>query len=107
MYLNSVVIDHDAQGLSSLAIVYSIWSLIYETIISARNEDLQTVSRSAQGFLVIPLSSLVKDRRIQELWRLHTWASLKKCVSMRTNRTDRVGYCWDLEQTALQSRHPC
>ncbi|KAL6907341.1 hypothetical protein GGI43DRAFT_397150 [Trichoderma evansii] len=56
------------------ASIDSIWGPIHDAIISARDTELQfTVSRSAQGFLAVPLCSLVKDGRIQELWRLHTW----------------------------------
>ncbi|KAL7897453.1 hypothetical protein HDV63DRAFT_260376 [Trichoderma sp. SZMC 28014] len=56
------------------ASIDSIWTPIYDAIISAQDTELQfTVSRSAQGFLAVPLCSLVKDGRIQELWRLHTW----------------------------------
>lgn len=56
------------------ASIDSIWGPIHEAIISARDTELQfTVSRSAQGFLAVPLCSLVKDGRIEELWRLHTW----------------------------------
>lgn len=56
------------------ASIDSIWTPVYDAIITAQDTDLQfTVSRSAQGFLAVPLCSLVKDGRIQELWRLHTW----------------------------------
>ncbi|KAF2192828.1 hypothetical protein K469DRAFT_735688 [Zopfia rhizophila CBS 207.26] len=52
----------------------TIWSLIHEAIISAQGTKVQfTVSRSAQGFLAVPLCSLLNDGRIEELWRLHTW----------------------------------
>ncbi|KAK1776176.1 hypothetical protein QBC45DRAFT_395466 [Copromyces sp. CBS 386.78] len=34
---------------------------------------LPGASRSAQGFLSVPLCSLIKDNRIDELWRLHVW----------------------------------
>jgi hypothetical protein len=52
----------------------TIWSLIHKAIISAQGTKLQLlVCRSAQGFLAVPLCSLLKDGRIEELWRLHTW----------------------------------
>lgn len=51
-----------------------IWRLIYEAITRADATELQfTVNRSAQGFLAVPLCSLLKDGRIEELWRFHTW----------------------------------
>ncbi|KAM0519360.1 hypothetical protein ACHAPE_003531 [Trichoderma viride] len=56
------------------ASIDSIWTPVYDAIISAQDTDLQfSVYRSAQGFLAVPLCSLVKDGCIQELWRLHTW----------------------------------
>ncbi|CAN9157477.1 unnamed protein product [Alternaria alternata] len=51
-----------------------IWALIHDAIVSASDTALRfTVSRSAQGFLAVPLCSLLQAGRIDELWRLHTW----------------------------------
>jgi hypothetical protein len=51
-----------------------IWSLIYDAIVSAPGTVLHfTVARSAQGFLSIPLCSLLENGQIDELWRLHAW----------------------------------
>ncbi|KAL2753133.1 hypothetical protein ACRALDRAFT_1036735 [Sodiomyces alcalophilus JCM 7366] len=50
------------------------WDLIRGAITSERlSRPLFTVSRSAQGFLSVPLCSIVRDGRIQELFRLHVW----------------------------------
>jgi len=51
-----------------------IWGLIHDAVVSASGTALRfTVSRSAQGFLAVPLCSLLENGRIDELWRLHTW----------------------------------
>ncbi|KAJ0116661.1 hypothetical protein J7T55_009811 [Diaporthe amygdali] len=51
-----------------------IWGLIHEAIVGAQETKLQfLVSRNAQGFLAVPLCSLIQEGRIEELWRLHTW----------------------------------
>lgn len=52
----------------------TIWDLVYDAIIGAQGTELQfTVSRSAQGFLAVPLCSLLANGKIEELWRFHTW----------------------------------
>lgn len=54
--------------------INEIWGLIHDAIVSASVTALRfTVSRSAQGFLAVPLCSLLENGRIDELWRLHTW----------------------------------
>ncbi|USP73294.1 hypothetical protein yc1106_00568 [Curvularia clavata] len=54
--------------------INEIWSLIHDAIVSASATVLKfTVSRSAQGFLAVPLCSLLENGCIDELWRLHTW----------------------------------
>lgn len=54
--------------------INKIWSLIHDAIVSTSETALRfTVSRSAQGFLAVPLCSLLENGRIDELWRLHTW----------------------------------
>ena len=51
-----------------------IWSLIHDAIISAPGTATQfTVLRSSQGFLSVPLCSLLQKGQIDELWRLHAW----------------------------------
>ncbi|GAB1311491.1 hypothetical protein MFIFM68171_01701 [Madurella fahalii] len=51
-----------------------VWSLVYGALASHRlPRPLCTASRSAQGFLAVPLCSLVKDGAIDELFRLHVW----------------------------------
>ncbi|KAL8824245.1 MAG: hypothetical protein Q9170_008218, partial [Blastenia crenularia] len=51
-----------------------VWRMIHDAL---HNSDLMrplcSVSRSAQGFLSIPLCSLLKDGNIDELFRLHVW----------------------------------
>jgi tetratricopeptide (TPR) repeat protein len=50
------------------------WSLVRGAISSKMSsQDLFTVARSAQGFLAVPLCSLIKEGRIVELFRLHVW----------------------------------
>jgi tetratricopeptide (TPR) repeat protein len=48
-----------------------VWSLVREALTST--SITFTVSRSAQGFLAVPLWSLMKDGNIDELFRLHVW----------------------------------
>ncbi|AEO65533.1 uncharacterized protein THITE_2033176, partial [Thermothielavioides terrestris NRRL 8126] len=51
-----------------------VWSLIYGALTSRMlPHPLCTASRSAQGFLAVPLCSLLKDGAIDELFRLHAW----------------------------------
>jgi ankyrin repeat protein len=51
-----------------------IWSLIHDALICVQGARLQcTASRSAQGFLGVPLCSLLQEGRIDELFRLHVW----------------------------------
>ncbi|KAH8668403.1 hypothetical protein BX600DRAFT_538344 [Xylariales sp. PMI_506] len=49
------------------------WSIVYHALSSDASPF--TASRSAQGFLWVPLCSLIgeEDGRIDELWRLHVW----------------------------------
>lgn len=51
-----------------------VWSLIHNALTtSLLDQPLYTASRSAQGFLAIPLCSLLKDGNIDEIFRLHVW----------------------------------
>lgn len=53
----------------------TISGLVFEAIINAESTQLTfSVNRSAQGFLAVPLCSLLSNGRIEELWRFHTWA---------------------------------
>ncbi|KAK7439706.1 hypothetical protein CaCOL14_010420 [Colletotrichum acutatum] len=50
------------------------WTIIHNALTSTTSSRAQfTASRSAQGFLSVPLCSLVKDGSIDELIRLHIW----------------------------------
>ncbi|KAL8761223.1 MAG: hypothetical protein Q9184_002640, partial [Pyrenodesmia sp. 2 TL-2023] len=50
------------------------WRLIHEALTTPQPSQLNyKVSRSAQGFLAVPLCSLLKDGNIDELFRLHVW----------------------------------
>ncbi|KAK1624265.1 hypothetical protein BDP81DRAFT_438176 [Colletotrichum phormii] len=50
------------------------WTIIHDALTSTSSSQTQfTASRSAQGFLSVPLCSLVKDGSIDELIRLHVW----------------------------------
>ena len=46
-----------------------VWSIVREALMCTMIQF--TVSRSAQGFLAIPLWSLIKEGNIEELFRLH------------------------------------
>ncbi|XXH02547.1 Mitochondrial-processing peptidase subunit beta [Hypoxylon texense] len=48
-----------------------VWHVIYEALASPSVS--YSISRSSQGFLVVPLSSIIKDGNIEELFRLHVW----------------------------------
>ncbi|KAK4032423.1 Tetratricopeptide repeat protein 28 [Parachaetomium inaequale] len=51
-----------------------VWNSVHTAISSPHlPRPLCTVSRSAQGFLAVPLCSLLKDGNIDELFRLHVW----------------------------------
>ena len=51
-----------------------VWRLIYTALtLPQENGLISNASRSAQGFLAVPLCSLVKDGNIDELFRLHVW----------------------------------
>ncbi|KAI8236305.1 hypothetical protein K4K54_003771 [Colletotrichum sp. SAR 10_86] len=50
------------------------WDLVHGALTcKALTRDLFTASRSAQGFLAVPLCSLLEDGNIDELFRLHVW----------------------------------
>ncbi|WYZ35971.1 hypothetical protein EsH8_X_000618 [Colletotrichum jinshuiense] len=50
------------------------WLIIRDALTcKASSQTLFTAARSAQGFLSVPLCSLVKDGSIDELFRLHVW----------------------------------
>ncbi|KAK7998372.1 hypothetical protein PG989_006412 [Apiospora arundinis] len=48
-----------------------VWNLVRDAVMQL--SPRLTVSRSAQGFLAVPLCSLIADGHIDELWRLHVW----------------------------------
>ena len=51
-----------------------IWRLIYGTLTSTSlNKVTFSAARSAQGFLAVPLCSLLQDGNISELFRFHVW----------------------------------
>ncbi|KAJ4404927.1 hypothetical protein N0V85_004783 [Neurospora sp. IMI 360204] len=51
-----------------------VWGLVRDAVTDPVLAPLLPgASRSAQGFLSVPLCSLIKDNRIDELWRLHVW----------------------------------
>lgn len=51
-----------------------VWGLVRDAVTDPILAPLLPgASRSAQGFLSVPLCSLIKDNRIDELWRLHVW----------------------------------
>ncbi|PGH13578.1 hypothetical protein AJ79_03571 [Helicocarpus griseus UAMH5409] len=62
------------QGAVSATHLALVWNLIYGALTSSLiPRQLGSVSRSAQGFLAVPLCSLVEDGNIAELFRLHVW----------------------------------
>lgn len=53
-----------------------IWKLIHAALspdTTGESKLRWTASRSAQGFLSVPLCSLIRDGNIDELFRLHVW----------------------------------
>ena len=63
----------DGTG-TTTADLTSVWGLICGVLNSALlTRPLCNTSRSAQGFLAVPLCSLLKDGNIDELFRLHVW----------------------------------
>ncbi|KAM7224602.1 hypothetical protein V8F06_000383 [Rhypophila decipiens] len=50
-----------------------IWKLIHEALTSSSTRSLFSASRSAQGFLTVPLCSLLNGKDIDQLFRLHVW----------------------------------
>ncbi|OBR11121.1 Catalase [Colletotrichum higginsianum IMI 349063] len=52
--------------------LYRCWNMVYRAI-SSNDAPAFAASRSAQGFLSVPLCSIVKDGSIDELFRLHVW----------------------------------
>lgn len=50
------------------------WGLIHDALTSqSQNKPAWKANRSSQGFLAVPLCSLIKDGNIDELFRLHVW----------------------------------
>ncbi|KAK2762875.1 hypothetical protein FQN54_001050 [Arachnomyces sp. PD_36] len=64
-----------AEGLISPPHLELVWALISGALTRPlpSQQPLCKVSRSAQGFLAVPLCSLVVDGNIDELFRLHVW----------------------------------
>lgn len=51
-----------------------IWCLIHDALTGPQGKKFHfTTSRSAQGFLTVPLCSLIQEGRIDELFRFHVW----------------------------------
>ncbi|KAL9613087.1 MAG: hypothetical protein Q9167_002344 [Letrouitia subvulpina] len=51
-----------------------VWRLVYSALTTPLGTTpLSSAYRSAQGFLAVPLCSLIKDGNIEELFRLHVW----------------------------------
>ncbi|KAL8903869.1 MAG: hypothetical protein Q9207_003640 [Kuettlingeria erythrocarpa] len=51
-----------------------VWRLIHQALTHPQQtEATYNVSRSAQGFLTVPLCSLLKDGNLNELFGLHVW----------------------------------
>lgn len=70
--------SRQAQGATVAAVTAAelalVWGLIHGALTSPLlKRPLCSASRSAQGFLAVPLCSLVRDGNIDELFRLHVW----------------------------------
>ncbi|KAL8734614.1 MAG: hypothetical protein Q9181_003148 [Wetmoreana brouardii] len=51
-----------------------VWHLVHAALTSPLvTQPFSSAYRSAQGFLAVPLCSLMKDGNIEELFRLHVW----------------------------------
>lgn len=57
----------DEAGLSAL------WGIVHQVLNLQALQDAWIPSRSAQGFLAVPLCSITQDGNIDELIRLHVW----------------------------------
>ncbi|KAM0268232.1 hypothetical protein ACHAQH_010031 [Verticillium albo-atrum] len=72
-----------------------VWGLIYEALTVDVRPPLFAVSRSAQGFLSIPLCSQTKNGSIDELYRLHVW--------MPDGKRGNLDFAVHSHQTLIQS----
>ncbi|KAI1873598.1 hypothetical protein JX265_005220 [Neoarthrinium moseri] len=50
-----------------------VWQIVRDCLVFSPERQLFTASRSAQGFLSVPLCSLQKEGNIDLLYRLHIW----------------------------------
>jgi tetratricopeptide (TPR) repeat protein len=68
------MIEDDSHAAASAADLTVVWKMILGALLSVlfRRSNVRA-SRSAQGFLSVPLCSLVNDGNIEELFRLHVW----------------------------------
>jgi hypothetical protein len=58
---------------NKLALTASDLDITWDLIRAALSSPLGTVVRGSQGFLTVPLCSILKDGNIEELFRLHLW----------------------------------
>ncbi|KAF7596112.1 hypothetical protein BBP40_003374 [Aspergillus hancockii] len=67
-------VEDDRHAAVSAADLAVVWKMIRDALLSVflRGSNFRA-SRSAQGFLSVPLCSLVEDGNIEELFRLHVW----------------------------------
>lgn len=69
-----------AIGTATSADLALVWGLIRGALTgSSLTRPLCRVFRSAQGFLVVPLCSLIKDGCIEEIFRLQVWLPDDQC----------------------------
>lgn len=51
-----------------------LWENVRNALIATKSDiPIFTAMRSAQGFIAVPLCSIIKDGNIDELWRFHVW----------------------------------
>ncbi|KAI6090585.1 hypothetical protein F4821DRAFT_20753 [Hypoxylon rubiginosum] len=72
-----------------------IWSLVHRALL--RTTVFKT-SRSAGGFIFVPLCSLIKDGAIDELWRLHVWLpdGIRGSTDFKIHDHNAYGQSWVL-----------
>lgn len=70
-FLRELVRKHHIATESDLD---AIWTTVSDAILRLEKTEIKlSASRSAQGFLAVPLCSIIVDGNIEELWRFHAW----------------------------------
>ncbi|KAK6074956.1 hypothetical protein SCUP234_07955 [Seiridium cupressi] len=86
---------HSNESQDTLSLNF-IWPLVYAAL--AHTTSLFKPSRSAAGFIFVPLCSLIKDGGIDELWRLHVWLpdGVRGALGFKVHGHNAYGQSWIL-----------